>query len=315
MIKKENSSIQNFSGNRVISQAALTFDILNDAIELPNRGNILEIGAGKGEFLECFHKLYPQWDINAFEPSASFEILKNKFPKANIQQCEYRDFNYPELTLDLIVALGVLEHVENPLELLNWGNNLLNNNGLFYIRVPNFANNPNDLFCADHLSKLTVTMLKNLAYQAGFDVIYIKEGGVPVFLILKKESKKIVYGNTYMENYSIAENNTLVARKSMEAIVKARINARNNGEKFAIFGLGSSGLFAPFYAGFDVNEITAYIDENKTLAGTKVHGIDIVGLDFIDSLKIKHVALAVSPVYFDKIKDKLKGYNVNVYHA
>jgi hypothetical protein len=212
--------------------------------------------------------------------------------------------------------LGVLEHVEDPLDMLKWAHQRLKDKGLFYIRVPNFTRNPNDLFCADHLSKLTIHSLESLANGAGFEVISSKEAGVPIFVLLKKRghsSSHLV--NVAGSNQRIVEQNAVIANEAMDAIDKCYKAAKASGEPFAIFGLGPSGLFAPFYLGFDVAEISAYLDENRSTWGSGVHGRVVGGLEKIAELGIRHVALAISPVYFDQVKAKLAPFGVQVYSA
>jgi SAM-dependent methyltransferase len=316
MMRSLDAAIQSFSGPAPISQAERTHQILREMRNLPSRGSVLEIGAGKGDFLGHFLQESREWRAAAFEPSSAFDVLQERFPDALLKRCDYKGFITGAEGFDLVVALGVLEHVEDPLDMLRWAHQELKESGLFYIRVPNFAKNPNDLFCADHLSKLTIHSLESLAHAAGFDVVSSKEAGVPIFVLLKKvggsKSRPV---NVAEFNQRIVDQNSMVAKNSMDAIDRCHKAAKASGEPFAIFGLGSSGLFAPFYLGFDVAEIAAYLDENRSTWGSGIHGRVVGGLDKIDELGIRHVALAISPVYFDQVKAKLAPYGVQLYSA
>jgi 2-polyprenyl-3-methyl-5-hydroxy-6-metoxy-1,4-benzoquinol methylase len=315
MMQAPNAAIQSFAGPRPISQAERSFQLLREMTPLPEAGRVLEAGAGKGEFLEHLTAAMPGWNVCAFEPSAAFEVLKERLPHAEVWHCDYQDAAISDNSLDLIVALGVLEHVENPLDMLRWGARLLHPGGIFFLRVPNFANNPNDLFCADHLSKLTAASLRNMAQAAGFEVVGEKEAGVPIFISLRRSGSPAALGNVVRETTSIVERNVESARNSMDAVLRARDAARRSGTNMAIFGLGSSGLFAPMFGGFDPNEITAYIDENKSVWGSRIHDRPVGGLDLISQLSIKHIALAISPVYFAQVREKLSPFGVEVYSA
>lgn len=317
MLRAEQGAIQSFQGTAPASQAERTYQILREMIDVGEEGRILEAGAGKGDFLGYFVKDFPTWKVSAFEPSASHGILRQRLPDADVRLCDYKDYNAAPGNLNIVVALGVLEHVEDPLDMMRWAHRMLGDGGHFYLRVPNFANNPNDLFCVDHLSKLTIPTLSLLAEAAGFGVVAVKEVGVPVFMALRKDraggSGKI--GSALSENWAIVEKNLAVAKSSIEAVLNAHREAKNVGERFAIFGLGSSGLFAPFFGEFPLTDITAYVDENRTMWGSAVHDRPVGGLDIIESMGIRHVALAISPVYFDQVKKKLEPYHVNVYAA
>ncbi len=315
MMKSPEASIQSFSGPAPISQAERTHQILREMSDLPIHGAVLEAGAGKGDFLEHFLQQSKEWRAVAFEPSSAFGILEQRFPKASITRCDYRSFKTDTEKFDLVVALGVLEHVENPLDMLRWAYERLNASGLFYIRVPNFARNPNDLFCADHLSKLTIHTITAIAKAAGFDVVASKEAGVPIFVLLRKNDNPKPLMSVAVENQNIVDQNVVVAKSAMDAVRQAHEASRASSKPLAIFGLGPSGLFAPFYFGFEVSEIAAYLDENRSTWGSGVHGRIVGGLDTIEKLGIRHVALAISPVYFNQVKAKLAPFEVHVYSA
>ena len=316
MTKNNEAAIQSFSGPKPISQADRTFELLKKFWKLPASGVILEAGAGKGAFLSLFADEFPNWEMHAFEPSQSFDYLARALPQASTKRCDYFDFVLGGEGADLVVALGVLEHVENPLDMLVWANGQLKEGGLFYIRVPNFAKNPNDLFCADHLSKITVPTLRVLAEATGFSVEVIEEAGVPVFtLLIKRSAPSGKLNNAYKENLPIVDSNVAVAKGIVDSILACRNAARSKGEQFAIFGLASAGLFAPFVGKFDADEIAAYIDENKTIWGNKVHGRPVGGIDLVASCNIRHVALSISPIYFEQVKAKLAPLGVAIYTA
>ena len=315
MMRSKEAGVQSFAGGAPVSQAERTFMFLREMLPLQDRGTVLEAGAGKGEFLSYFVNAFPNWQIAAFEPSGAFEVLKSRLPNANLQNCSYQEFEIVDGSVDLFVALGVLEHVDNPLHMLQWVARVLRPGGYAYIRVPNFANNPNDLFCADHLSKLTVPTLRALAAAAGFNVFGVKESGVPVFLVLRAHSGLAVMANAFADNIGIAERNVETAASLIESIMRARTAAKQANEAFGIFGLASAGLFAPLYGGFPPDEIAAYIDENKTVWGSSIHGRPVIGLEGIPKANIKHVALAISPVYFQQVQAKLEPYGVKVYTA
>ena len=314
MTKNNEASIQSFHGSKPMSQAERTFELLKKLWKLPTSGVILEAGAGKGAFLSLFADEFPNWKMHAFEPSQSYDYLARALPQASTRRCDYSYFHLGREEVNLVVALGVLEHVENPLDMLIWANRQLKKGGRAYIRVPNFAKNPNDLFCSDHLSKITVPTIRVLAEAAGFGVEVVEEAGVPVFaLLIKQGAPTFKLNNAYKENRSIADLNVAVATGIVDSILACRNEALAKGERFAIFGLASAGLFAPFIGKFEPYEITAYLDENKTIWGNKVHGRPVGGLDLVASLSIRHIALSISPVYFDQVKAKLAPYGVTIY--
>jgi 2-polyprenyl-3-methyl-5-hydroxy-6-metoxy-1,4-benzoquinol methylase len=317
MLRAESAAVQSFSGAVQVTQGERSFNIFREMINPADGGQVLEVGAGKGDFLACLSQSMPKWSITAIEPSASFRTLNSRLPRAKTMRGEFTDFDSFDVQFDAVVALGVLEHVVNPLDMLKWGNKHLKVGGVFFIRVPNFSNNPNDLFCADHLSKLTLPTLRALGLSAGFEVLSEREDGVPVYIALRKLGVEKIEPtqNAYAENTVVALRNVAIARQSLEAVATCRAQAAAKGERFGIFGLGSSGLFAPFFYNFVASEIEAYVDENRTVWGSEIHGRPVRGLDVIAERGIKHIALATSPVYVEKIRSKLTPLGVEVYAA
>lgn len=315
MTKSNDAAIQSFQGPQAKSQAERTFDFLMKFRDWPEAGSALEAGAGKGEFLGFFVRRFPDWKVAAFEPSRSHEFLK-ALPGVATRRCDYHAYEVGDDKVDLVVSLGVLEHVENPLDMLVWVNRQLNESGYFFLRVPNFAKNPNDLFCADHLSKLTLPTIRTLAGAAGFEVLAVDDTGVPLFaLLVKRGAPNGETGNAYEENMATVRQNEGIAQGIVDSVLNCRAQAMGMGEPFAIFGMASAGLFAPFVGSFDPQEIAAFLDDNRTIWGGTVHGRPIGGPDLIAAKGIKHVALSVSPVYFEQIRAKLAPLGVSVYAA
>lgn len=314
MLLKKEAEIKSFSSEGTVSQAQKSFELFLEMSGVSPGTPLLEVGAGKGDFLEYLLKEYSTWPVDAFEPSESFYVLDKKLPSVEAVHCAYKNFPLEPESYDSIVSLGVLEHVENPLDMLRWMRTALKSNGICFIRVPLFENNPNDLFTVDHLSKLTMPTLKYLVRLAGFELIDSKILGVAVFLVLRKlEKPETDLHGVYEENKDIALTNCQFARGAIDAVRNARQAALADSTGFGVFGLAISGLFAPFLLGFPTEEITAYIDENTSMWGTEVHGRPVGGLDLISELNIGHIALVISPVYHQKVKEKLDSIGVSVY--
>jgi hypothetical protein len=111
MTKNSEAAIQSFHGATPMSQAERTFELLKKFLTLPRSGVVLEAGAGKAEFLGLFVCEFPNWTAHAFEPSQSYDYLAQALPNVTTRRCDYYDFDLGDESTDLVVALGVLEHV------------------------------------------------------------------------------------------------------------------------------------------------------------------------------------------------------------
>jgi SAM-dependent methyltransferase len=315
MTQNQDSKVQSFVGGVGRSQALISYELFKEMVPMKKGGSILEAGAGKGEFLSYFIEENPDWAVSAFEPSQSFEFLQGALKGASLANCGYEEFtNESGEGYDAIVSLGVLEHVNDPLDMLRWFNANLSVGGHCFIRVPNFKNNPLDLFCADHLSKLTVETITSYANASGFEVVAVQEKGVPMYVCMKKVSANFgAIENVYDSNVQLAKNNGALAQKNIEAIIAAREAAHAKNGTLAVFGMGSAGMFAPFYGGFPPTDIAAFIDENKSIWGNQVLGRPVHGLDGLVEHSITDIALSVSPAYREQIIAKLSPYGVTVH--
>jgi len=89
---------------------------------------IIEIGCGKGYFLENLQK--HGFNITGFDPAYEGNnayIIKDYFSE-----------KYSHLSGDVIIMRHILEHVQNPLDFLHKIANSVNYKGIVFIEVPNF---------------------------------------------------------------------------------------------------------------------------------------------------------------------------------
>jgi SAM-dependent methyltransferase len=103
--------------------------------ELPARGGYLDYSAGTGQILAAVAQRRPDASVSATEYSQAYRpIIKQRIPNTIV---------YPDLEslptgdrFDVISAFGVLEHVEQPLELLRAFRARLTPNGTILISIP-----------------------------------------------------------------------------------------------------------------------------------------------------------------------------------
>ena len=98
-------------------------------------GKLLDVGAAKGEFLAAAKKR--GWEVSGVEPSGNFvKYAKEKYG-INIKNSFLEEANFPENSFDVVTLNMMLEHAENPHNLLQIINKILKKTGLLYIEVPN----------------------------------------------------------------------------------------------------------------------------------------------------------------------------------
>jgi 2-polyprenyl-3-methyl-5-hydroxy-6-metoxy-1,4-benzoquinol methylase len=166
-------------------------------------GRALDVGCGNGEFLASLKEA--GFDVYGVEPdplSASFVE-----EKLGIQVCcsMYQPVLFAPSTFNVITFIQVLEHVENPIEVLSTAYMHLKPGGLLVIDVPSF-NNPRVLvyrlirwkrlvrkdFIVPHCYYYTRHTLSNLVKKVGFHVANVQTGRYSIKLGVNNMAMKII---------------------------------------------------------------------------------------------------------------------------
>jgi len=270
---------------------------------LPSFGKILDIGCGKGNFLQEFHSAFSNWELYGIESSKlSLNIAKQNLPNCNFYEGIY-DSEVFNKKFDFIVAFNVLEHIENPKHFLENIHQDLNIDGYVCFDVPNFKINPADLFVYDHLSHFTSDTLQNLLHNVGFKIIKLVEdkNKVPLFVICKKTNKK-----------SSLTNFTPIMKKLVSDLVNYNDDlfstyetVNKNFNKIAVVGLGIPIWVAIQNGVIESSKITYFYDENNTIVGTKFSNILVKSLDAISEEQSLPLIFSASPCYIENLRKKI----------
>lgn len=275
---------------------------------MPNKtnGKILDIGCGKGNFLYKFQKLNPTWKLFGIESSKSLlSFAKENLPQANFISSLYKQNQFNQ-KFDLIVALTVLEHLEDPVQFLQNVYEDLTNDGVVCFDVPNFKSNPADLFVYDHLSHFTRETLTNLLHISGFKILKIVEDSdkIPLLIICSKSNNKKLHTNHYTLTKEILSKH--IQFNEEQFCIFEQVN-----EKYDKIGVVGNGI--SFWAGIqntklDQSKIMGIYDENETIINTKISNIPIKDLQMISK---DHIPLifCLSPCYMENILKKISKYN------
>lgn len=126
------NSLYNFGAN--LKTIEYSFDILKRYLKA-GTDSILEMGPAEGVMTDFLVPLAK--DITIVEGSELFASdLKRRYPKADIHCSLFEDF-HPEKKYDVIVMGHVLEHVEDPVAILEKAKDWLDDDGFIFAAVPN----------------------------------------------------------------------------------------------------------------------------------------------------------------------------------
>ncbi len=141
-----------------------------------SRGKLLDVGCGSGEYLKRMQDL--GWEVEGVEPDAkSVRIASEQLGlKVHLGTIEIIDF--PSGEIDVISLNHVLEHVADPLNLLQSCYRILKKNGSIIIRTPNAASLGHRIFRSSwypldvprHFFLFSRDNISNLVKKAGFKI-------------------------------------------------------------------------------------------------------------------------------------------------
>lgn len=156
---------------------------LNEFEKYKKTNNLLDVGCGRGFFLEEAKKR--GWNVYGTEYSdAAIKLLNSK--GITTFQGKIADFNIPVNEFDIITSFEVIEHINSPNEDLKAINKLLRKGGLFYCTTPNFNSfmryylktDYNVICYPEHLSYYTKKTLNKVVVQNGFKNIKFLSTGI-----------------------------------------------------------------------------------------------------------------------------------------
>ncbi len=150
---------------------------------LPEGGLVLDVGCGVGNMLKQIRDSQ-QFICSGVEIShdAVERARKDGF---NVFEGNLLEAKLKEESLDAVILLYVLEHVSNPLEVLNEINRILKKKGFLFLAVPNYRylkiafdnvlsrlllKNPS-IHPEEHLQNFTPVTIRKILQKAGFEII------------------------------------------------------------------------------------------------------------------------------------------------
>jgi SAM-dependent methyltransferase len=309
--ENEDSEFKYFESKEAVGIYDEIVELITRSITLNSNPSILDVGCGKGLLLKKLQKKYPNSHLYGVEPSRNaLKFFHRFFPDVKIFEGVFEDSPFLDKKFNLVVSNGVLEHVPNPVDFLKKIRRCIAEDGFLYIGVPNFKNNPADLFTYDHLSRFTPDSI-NVAFQlAGFEIVASKvsDQRVPMWYILKSVGEK----NLSDLKIDIHKSSVVVEKslRDIEAFFKSYQQAANDAKrkkkKIAVYGTGTLGLIGMRYTNMDLNIIECFFDDNMSIWGSKRNGIPVNDPKKLTKTEsISEIVIAANPCYLDLIENKV----------
>lgn len=136
---------------------------------LPQPLKILDVGTGGGEFAYLLQSL--GHDVSGIEPNKGYADYSRQEYGLNVQTGFIQDIQQPDQSFDLITIWHVLEHTENPCDVLAKLHALLKPEGILVVEVPTIeatCQSPKSTFHEAHIFNFNLDTLRKLGEKVGF---------------------------------------------------------------------------------------------------------------------------------------------------
>lgn len=160
------------------SRARIDFDIMR--LAACDRGRLLEIGCGSGEFLARMQRL--QWQVCGIDPDPAAVTAGRQSTGLDLRCGSLEEMSFTSDYFDVITMNHVIEHLHDPLNLLRECHRILRPGGRIVLTSPNtgswghrrFGNHWRGLEPPRHLMLFSLSTLQKCADQAGFETVTLR---------------------------------------------------------------------------------------------------------------------------------------------
>ncbi len=160
--------------------------------------NVLDIGCGDGEFLKIFRNL-------------GCAVFGSEYDSATEEVCRKKGIHmlggglmpsvvapHESTQFDLAIFTEVIEHINNPLEVINHISGLLKNGGYLYITTPNFSSLERRVLKGqwgmiaypEHISFYSPKTLDQILRKSGYEKVFLKTENISIFRIIQFLNEK-----------------------------------------------------------------------------------------------------------------------------
>lgn len=184
--------------------------------------SVLEVGSSSGFLLPDLRRAFPAGCVigsDAFPDALRARAARGSgFP---LLQFDLTRCPLPDSCLDAVVALNVLEHIEDHAAALAHVRRILKPGGVAYLEVPAGAR-LYDIYdeLLRHHRRYTASSLRALAREAGLQVHWLSHLGFfvyPGFVLAKKRNQRLLAGSPEAKREEVARNITSSRRSLVVA--------------------------------------------------------------------------------------------------
>jgi len=173
-----NGRVHNLTGRICGALPAVRAKIQRDTLYLrgEQRGRLLDVGSGDGSFMVQMREL--GWTVYGVEPDAKAAEVARRTFQCDVHTGSVYDASFESDYFDAITLCHVIEHVPDPIGVLDRCNSFLRPNGMLVLATPNVSGLGHRLLGASwreldpprHFVLFTPETLRVCVERAGFEV-------------------------------------------------------------------------------------------------------------------------------------------------
>ncbi len=231
-------------------------ECIGRALRMPENGRALDFGCGNGQFLKAFGSVYPEWKLSGVEFDEKYRTVVEALPGV---EKFYTKTNFASV-FDFISFVHVLEHIESPITFLKEMRAKLSPNGLLFVELPSYENNPFELLIIDHATHYSLESAQWTLSQAGFSPFVASRKWVS-----KELSILVNMENKPRLSYSCSSPSSVDAAISwLQQVAEKARKMRKESDAFGIFGTSIAGTWLAAELG-DAPDF--FVDEDQNRIG------------------------------------------------
>lgn len=248
------------------SRSVKLLDTFQRRVNLKPNGRMLDVGCGNGATIRAFGEVATGWMKAGTEFDAKYRREVESIP--NTEPLHVGPVEDVPGTFDVITMIHVLEHIVDPVAVLEALRRKLAPNGLLLIEVPHHPANPFELLIADHRSHFTADSVVRALASAGYEIVAVAEDWIPKELSVVARPA----------NAAVAPPPAAEAATARERIAGSVAWLRQTADRLrGLVAAGPVGLFGTSIAGTwlaaEVDDAIAFfVDEDPNRAGRRYLG-------------------------------------------
>jgi 2-polyprenyl-3-methyl-5-hydroxy-6-metoxy-1,4-benzoquinol methylase len=243
------------------SRSTKLLDTFQQLVNLATTGRMLDVGCGNGATIRAFGQVAPGWMKAGIEFDAKY-----RFEVESIARTEPLHLGSVETvpgSFDVITMIHVLEHIVDPVSILNTLRGKLTPAGLILIAVPNHPANPFELLIADHRTHFTTDSLTQAFAAAGLEVVSMNEDWIPKELSVVARPARAARPAAECADVAAARARVATSLAWLGGTAR-RLRSLSSGGPVGLFGTSIAGTWLAAEAG---NQFCFFVDEDPHRTG------------------------------------------------